>query len=629
MSLDSLRVRTLLPWTLAGLCLTACSGGGSEPAAPVASAPAATPTPEAAAPVAPAPAASEPALTTEFKVDAADGGVTNLSGTIGGAVPSNEPVEYEEGVEKPLVTSFPAPAPEPERPKLDNLPTDDELFGKPLVINGEVVPFERIKREVCLGLTGMTEIEERKIQIYVQQEVERRRKEGAADTDVAVSQGELEAFMKELEEEIKREYPEGGLGMEDLMAGLASNDPRERLRIERLFQKLFLPEDPSRFPPSTLEAILKNPGGDSILDHYKTTYGSGENAGRAKSVAERSFDSAILQQVLQHLQSTAVIVKDPAADVLYRVNGVDIKVDEVWNDIRPFVTTMEVLAAKQWIVNSTLLRNELQKAGKWLSDEEAAKKYDEMSAPYRDSIFSIENLAVAVKRFPSVERYKEYMHMRDSFEQYVKEQMTPEALKKHAEERTNRVIGQVSADVDVILCSALDLKTQRWKENGWAEAEARMKDVVNLLVEEQQPWDVLVEKYSDFYEPPTPLSQRGQEDPNRSIKGRFRNIQRNTLLGELGEHEYWMFLNGSSITDFVFFQQEVQSLGQPMRGPLGWYLPRLMRRTKPPQRLSMDPKVQDELVRDDYLTHHLNLFAQELVRKNQVFGLEFPGSTSK
>jgi len=621
MSLDFSRARTLLPWTLAGLCLAACSDS-TQPVEPI-SAP--TPAPNSATTESSTPQGTGLTASSSMEVLSSEPGMTSLSGTFNTGVDSNEPVEYEEGVEKPLVTSFPAPAPEPERPKLENLPTDDELFGKPLVIAGQVVPFEQIKREVCLGQVGMTEIEERKIQIYVRQEMDRQRKAGAADADVELSNDELDAFIQELEDEIKKEYPDGGIGVQDLMAGLASNDPRDRLRTERLFQKLFLPDDPALFPPVTIEAMLKNPGGETILEHYKTTFAGGEESGRQKSVAERSFDSAILQQVLQHLQSTAEIIKDPEPSVLYRVNGVDIRVDEVWNDIRPFVTTMEVRAAKQWLVNWTLVRREMEKAGKWLSAEEAARRYDEMSAPYRDSVFSIENLAVAVKRFPSVDRFKEYTHLRDSFADYKAPEMTPEALKKFGEERTNRVIGQVSADVDVILCSAFDFKANRWKENGWEEAEARMKDVVNLLVEEQQPWDVLVEKYSDFYQPPTPMSQRGQEDPNRSIKGRFRNIQRNPLLGELGENDYWMYLNGSSVTDFVFFQQEVQSLGQPMRGPLGWYLPRLIRRTKPPQRLSMDEKVLDELLRDDFITHHLNLFAQELVRKSEVFGLEYPG----
>ncbi|MEQ1893124.1 MAG: hypothetical protein ABL998_11310, partial [Planctomycetota bacterium] len=569
------------------------------------------PTPEPAAPA---------SLSTELPL-----GTPNANeGTIPSPATFEGPVEYEQGTEKPLVTSFPAAASEPARPKLQNLPSDDELFGKPLVIAGQVIPFEQIRREVCLGQVGMAEIEESKLEIFLRQEVERRRKEGASDADISVSDPELEAFIKELEDDLKREYPDGSINIQDMFATLASNDPRQRLRFEHLFQKLFLPDDPAKFPPATMEAILKTPGGDSLLDHYKETFANSADGTRGKGIAERSFDSAMLQQVLQHLKDTAVIVRDPEPGVLFRVNGEDLAVDDIWRDIRPFVTTMEVRAAKQWITNYSLARAELQKAGTWLSDEEAAASYEALSGPYKDSIFSIENLAVAVKRFPSVERYKEYQRLYDSYARYAAKVMTPEELDKHAEFRTNKVVGQVSADVDVILCSAYDFKANRWKENGWAEAEARMKDVVNLLVEEQQPWDVLVERYSDFYQPPTPLSQQGQVDPNRAVKGRFRNVQRNNLLGELGENDYWCFLNGNSITDFVFFQQEVLSLGQPMRGPLGWYLPRLLRRTKPPQRLSMDPEVRDKLVRDDYIIWHLNEFCQELVRKNEVYGLEFP-----
>lgn len=622
------RVPALIPWTLSALALAGC--GSESPASTPENKPAPAPVPAEPTP-APAAAAKDAApapvsLPSEISFS---GDGSPVGATIGSPAQLEGPIEYEEGTEKPLVTSFPAKAPEPERPKLPDLPSDDELFGKPLVIDGQVVPFEAIKREVCLGPVGMAEVEESKLQIFLRQEVERRRKEGAADAEITVSEPELEAFIKELEGDLAREYPDGSVGMQDMLATLASNDPRERLRIEQLFQKLFLPEDPAKFPPATMDAIMKNPGGEGLLQYYKDNFANPPDRSQGKGIAERSFDSAMLQQVLQHLKETAVIVRDPAPGVLFSVNGAEIKTEDVWRDIRPFVTTMEVRSAKQWITNYTLAKNELVKAGAWLSDQEAAAAYEAMSAPYKDSIFSIENLAVAVKRFPSIERYKEYHQVYESFARYRKDRMTKEELDKHAEFRTNKVAGQVSADVDVILCSAYDFKANRWKENGWAEAEARMNDVVNLLVEEQQPWDVLVERYSDFYQPPTPLSQKGQEDPNRAVKGRFRNVQRNTLLSELGEHEYWCFLNGNSITDFIFFQQEVQSLGQPMRGPLGWYLPRLLRRTKPPQRLSMDPAVREQLVRDDYILWHLNEFCQELVKKHEVYGLEFPGQGKK
>ena len=76
--------------------------------------------------------------------------------------------------------------------------------------------------------------------------------------------------------------------------------------------------------------------------------------------------------------------------------------------------------------------------------------------------------------------------------------------------------------------------------------------------------------------------------------------------------------------DFVFFDQEVKSLGQPMRGPLGWYLPRLIRRTKPPARIPMEEATMRELVLDDYLTTELRNYAQELIKKSEVYGLEYP-----
>jgi hypothetical protein len=153
--------------------------------------------------------------------------------------------------------------------------------------------------------------------------------------------------------------------------------------------------------------------------------------------------------------------------------------------------------------------------------------------------------------------------------------------------------------------------------------------VVRLLIEEQRPWDELVEKYSDYYEPPTPKSKRGQEPQKRQVKGRFRNIQRNGLMRELGESDYGTFLTGTSVTDFIFFEQEVGSLGQPVRGPLGWYLPRLIRRTKPPTRIPMDEATLNELALDDYLNTKLNRWAQELIAKSEVYGLEYPGTEAQ
>jgi hypothetical protein len=289
---------------------------------------------------------------------------------------------------------------------------------------------------------------------------------------------------------------------------------------------------------------------------------------------------------------------------------------------------MDVLQSKQWLVNTMLLKKDLQASGNWLTDEEAYASYHAHSDPYKDSIFTIESVALMVKQFPSIERYAYHRRIQDSFERMRKP--SDEDLKKFGEYRSNKILGQVQVDADVILCSAWDFKGNSWKENGWLESENRMKDVLRLLVDEQRPWEELVERYSDYWEPPTPKSQRGQPDPeNKTTKGRFRNIQRNSMLRELGENDYNIFLSGTSVTDFVFFDQEVGTLGQPMRGPLGWYLPRLIRRTKPPKRISMDEATQRDLVLDDYLTTELTNYAQELIKKHEVYGPKVSGHLSR
>jgi hypothetical protein len=543
-------------------------------------------------------------------------------------VPIEGPIEYEEATEQPLVTAFPAP-PEPQtRPELEDLPDDDAILGRPLVIDGEVVPFEEIKKQVCLGVVGVPEIALARTAIFMEEERQRLIESGASADRLDLAPDEVERYLQGVEASLKVEYPEGQLTIQDMLNSLASNEPKRKLHSQMLFARLFLPENPAHFPPLTLEAILKSQGGQITLDHYKSLYEESQATGQFPAdQGQNTFDQIMLQQILQHLISVASIVPDPAPGVLYRVNGVDITVDQIWNKVRERVTTMDVLSAKQWIVNTTLLKKALVAAGAWLSDEEAYAAYHAHSDPYKDSIFSIETVALTVKQFPSIERYAQHHRIQASFERLRKP--SDAELKEFAEHRSNKIIGQVTVDADVILCSAWEFKANRWKENGWVEAENRMRDALRLLIEEQRPWDELVETYSDYYEAPTPVSRRGQENPKVHTKGRFRNIQRNALVRELSESDYNSFLTGTSVADFIFFEQEVGTLGQPMRGPLGWYLPRLIRRTKAPTRIPMDEATLRELVLDDYLTTKLNDYAQELIAKSEVYGLEYPGTEAQ
>lgn len=604
----------LLPAAAAALALAGC-GGGEEAGstASVASAPAAAPTPSAGE------------NQTQYK-GLSEEGVVDLMEFKPFELPLEGEVEFEKGSEKPLVTSFPSEEGIGTQPTVPNLPGVDPILGSPLVINGQVVPLEAIREQICLGAMGATEVEDARLRIFIDEERKRLVSIDAQAERLELAPGELEEYLGGVEDQLKSEYPDGEIGMEDLFKGLASSDPKEKLRNQMEFSKLYMPDDPANFPPVTIEAILKQEGGQSVLDHFKQAHEARLAATEPvmKDPAELQFEGAIMQSVLAHLLETATTAFKPAPGVLYRINGIDIKTEDIWNRIKDRVTTMEVLRAKQWIVNSRLLKEAFVGSGSWLSDEEASAAYFAHSDPYLDSIFSMERIALMVKQFPSIEYYKDYHRMYESFKRMRKP--SADELKEFAESRTKKIVGQVAVDVDVILCSAFDFKSNTWLENGWVQAENRMRDVVNLLVEEQRPWEELLERYSDFYEPPTPVSQRAFAEPSDSPKGRFRDVQRNGLIGRLGESDFGYFLSGTCITDFIFFGQEVNSLGQPMRGPYGWYLPRLLKRSKAPQRLPMDEDTLNELIEDDYVTTKLAEFAQALIAKSEVYGLDLPGS---
>ena len=200
-----------LPAAAAALTLVGC-GSSDEPKGKAAATSTAAAKPPAAA--------TAPATSPVAKAAAAPappGEVVDLTAKVITPLvsPLDGPREYEEASEKPLVTSFPEAKNPDAKPAVENLPADDVLLGKPLVINGKVVPFEEVKRQVCLGRIGVTEIESAKLDVYIEQERQRRLNSGASKEDVAVAEQELAEFTAELEDEIKREYPGGDVTVAD------------------------------------------------------------------------------------------------------------------------------------------------------------------------------------------------------------------------------------------------------------------------------------------------------------------------------------------------------------------------------------------------------------------------------
>ena len=90
----------------------------------------------------------------------------------------------------------------------------------------------------------------------------------------------------------------------------------------------------------------------------------------------------------------------------------------------------------------------------------------------------------------------------------------------------------------------------------------------------------------------------------------------------MGESDYDMFLLGASVTDHVFFDQEVGTVDGPFRGPHGYYITRVKSRTQPTRpALSLKDANQRDLIVQDYVSCRFNQYAREVVEKATLAGL--------
>jgi hypothetical protein len=489
-------------------------------------------------------------------------------------------------------------------------PAADPILGSPLVIHDVVVPFAEIKKAIVLGGRGQTVLGLAKLQVWADEELARRT--AAGGEAVVVTDEDVEEAIQEQEEQLKDEYPNGEVTLRDLVP--EPEKLHERLKTIELFNRLFLPDDPSEFPQITIDALSATDVGQALLK---------EMQGDATRDKNPLLDGVLFEEVMKYLESTSDVVEgeDLPVELALRVNGKDVRVDDLWKEVAPTISEVDVRKAKQWIVNMRLLREDLERAGLWLTPEQALAKYKEHSDPYKDGMLSQENIALAFKKFPSLRAYRDFRHAYDSFRQKIQSELTPENLKAFADRRTRALIGQCVVDVDVILLSAYDFKGQRWKPDGWAEARRRAQETSKAIAADPTQWDQILDANSDFYDPPIAASQQGQEI-ERNNKGRFRGRTRNPLMSSLEESEYWNFLNGKTITDFVCFEQTPGTIANPIRGPYGYYIPRLLRRTSAPPSATLSEEDLLEMADQDYTMYRMTEYAQELIRKNQVYGLE-------
>lgn len=486
-----------------------------------------------------------------------------------------------------------------------------------------------------------------------------------------VSDAEVQKEVDRMNNDFLKNYPALDIHTETNRTFRSEEWYTKQLRQTLLFEKVFLPVDPAEWPAVTVEAVRQD-SGDILLDDAKTSYQNRKDAAE-KLGTEISADDPLYMQMMRDIVRMAIykliefrtpgngLTADTVA--LWADTNGDGKPDktftteELWAEIKDTVSPTEVDEAKQWFVTAMSTRDRLEKEGFLMSGDECQKLIKDKASEFEDSIYNLESLATSTYMFPSLETYIDYYCMLQGFTKKNEALLKPgpagelsPTLREYFD-RANRCMGLGQVDVEVMLVGAFDIGKFQWKKDGWnwakKESATLYKQIQDNLKEyneqrakileakakgqEYKPekevlepyrfWTQMMDDHCEYWDPPAP------ESPDKHIsmvgmkmKGRFGPHFRNDLISYVGETYFTEWTTGTSITDYVFFEQAEGTVAGPFKGPQGYYITRVLRRTPPTRGLNLSEPKHLELLRDDWLRFNFNKYAREAVEQADVKG---------
>jgi hypothetical protein len=318
--------------------------------------------------------------------------------------------------------------------------------------------------------------------------------------------------------------------------------------------------------------------------------------------------------------------------------------DEMWREVQDSITPNEVADAKHWFVTSMAVRDRLMRDGTLLDEGARKSAIAELNATFVGSQFNIDILATQSHYFPSTESYEEYYCLSKGFERKIASSIASSTDKELAQplrdhlERANKIMGLGQVDLECMLISAFDIEHFKWKPAGWTWAKneaTRIKSEIDAnaaawnarnatapdkrLRDPYSFWTWKLDDHSEYWDPPPPENGKALEVGLKK-RGRFGLKYRNDLQGFVGETPYSHWVTGQSITDYTFFDQPEGTVAGPFKGPLGYYITRVQRRTPPTRPLRLDDPKHVDLLREDYVREAFVDYAKDAVAQASIKG---------
>lgn len=576
-------------------------------------------------------------------------------------------------------------------------------FGEPLIVNGKRIPDNEIKRFLIytvgknlvayhkLGLIVDDELRQRAWRTAVQEAEEAQAGDASMSEErlAEVRNGVYERRLAELraqyavsdeafEEEYHRrvhdfeeKYPILDTDAEIARAFGSKHEFTRQLRQQMQFDAVFLPENPADWPDVTVQAFLADPGGgDLLLEDAKQSYEM-----RSQLMVDRELDrlppdddlllnihrqivrDAIYQLVefrtaAHGLPDDLVLWADATGD---GQADLTVTTEQLWEEVEPLVVERDVRDAKRWWALRTAAEDRMEEEGILLDPAECQAVMDEYESSYTELTFSTEMAVVQQNGFPAVEVFRPYHCMLKGYErahmgELLDEEGTPtEKLAAHLP-IARMIYGLGQVDTEVLLVSAFDIEKNRWKENGWQNAEKKADALLEQIEKHREEyaeskkqeklsqamgkpagpavtvpdaavfWSQLLDDNSDWWDPPPPTKGK-QTDLVYKKAGRFGLKYRNDLMGFMGETPFHDFLWGGLLTDYAFFEQDPGTVAGPFCGPLGYYIIKVVRRVPPSRPLSVSEPKHVERLLEDYFRVAFRDYCQEALRQADVQGL--------
>ena len=494
----------------------------------------------------------------------------------------------------------------------------------PIILDGEEIPESDIKRFLCLGL-GRSQVETAKIGVIIDTELAMRAASGEDIAKYDVPPAKIATSLEKQRTEFKGRYPSLDFPTEVGRAFLSLELYKEQMIQTLQFDRLFFPDNPDDWPPLTTEAIIQGTGTTDFVEDAKDSYRHRHQQQLEQGLDEIPEDDPIFTEylrslVLESLTDFSVIVTNPdelSDEDIVTVDGTPIKIDEIFEKIKPHVTEDKIAEARLFVTLLHLARKDLEASGDLMTEEEFAQVWAP-GIPLRQVVKQQDMLARNVLGWPSVESYVYYLRIQWSLRKRYKEQLEDKELLGSYIQYLNKIAGAGKVDCEVLLTTAYDFPNNKWKEGGWEYAEKKAAEVKKML-DEGAEWKETLDLHSEFWDPPLP--ETGQKPQfGFNFKGRFGPQTRNQLLARFEESEFTWLLRGDSISDKVFFEQEVGTVIGPFKGTRGYYISKLKSRTQPTSGLRLEEPRHVEFIVDHYMRREFMNYAHGLLNKAREEG---------